>query len=203
MMTKKYSSQFKPIGSSKWTRMAVLIFLVFFSLAESHAQKGLFVKISMGSGYIQENTGLKKAGWSLVTKNHAIGYGITDKFALQVGELGGLVKMKVKEYDFVNINGFGVGFNYRIRKDINWSVLGASGSVAFAKKWTDPSGDSAGKGYGFNMSLDKEWFLGNRWGLRLGPHFFWFKTTDSSYQFFDAGLNASVVFYLTPFREKE
>ncbi len=182
--------------------MAVLIIMMFFFFTESHAQKGLFVKISMGSGYIKEYTSLKKVGWSVVAKNHAIGYGITDKFALQVGELGGLVKIKTKEYDFVNINGFGVGFNYRIRKDVNLSVLGASGSVAFAKKWTDPSGDSAGKGYGFNMSLDKEWFLGKRWGLRLGPHLFWFKTTDTHYRFFNASLNGSVVFYLTPFQEK-
>jgi hypothetical protein len=50
------------------------------------------------------------------------------------------------------------------------------------------------------MSIDKEWFVAKRWGIRLGPQFYWLKTIDTDYKFSNVSINGSLVFYLTPVR---
>jgi hypothetical protein len=169
---------------------------IFFSLSHVNAQKGLFVKFSVGSGSTTEYSNINSGGLSLVTKNHAIGWGITDKFAVQIGEFGGLNKQKVGDNNYINLDAFGLGFSYRIPIDLKISILGAYSKVSFAEKWSQASGDDGGKGYGINMSIDKEWFLANRWSIRVGPQVFWLKTKETNYKFFNISLNGSVVFYL-------
>ena len=97
------------------------------------AQKGLFIKFSLGPGYTTEYSNINNSGFSIATKNHAIGWGITDKFAVQFGEFGGLSKQKVGEYNYINLDAFGLGFSYRTPVDIKISVLGAYSMVSFAK----------------------------------------------------------------------
>lgn len=70
----------------------------------------------------------------LSCQNHAIGLGITEKFALQIGEFGGLIKQEVSDYNYINLDAYGLGFSYRTPIDIKISVLGAYSKVSFAKK---------------------------------------------------------------------
>ena len=176
-----------------------VLFIMSFG-SSIFAQKGLFIKFSLGPGYTTEYSNINGSGFSIATKNHAIGWGITDKFALQIGEFGGLIKQEVGDYNYINLDAYGMGFSYRTPIDLKISVLGAYSKVSFAKKWSESTGDDGGNGYGFNMSIDKEWFIAKRWGIRLGPQLFWMKTMETDYKFFNVSLNGSVVFYLTPVR---
>ncbi len=109
-----------------------------------------------------------------------------------------MIKQKVGDYNYINLDAFGVGFTYKTPTNIKISVLGVYSKVSFAKKWHEPSGDDGGNGYGVNMSIDKEWLIAKRWGIQLGPQLFWLKTNKTNYQFFNVSLNGSLVFYLTP-----
>jgi hypothetical protein len=169
-----------------------------FCAINVQAQKGFFVQVSVGPGFTTEYSGINGSGMALVTKNHTIGWGLTEKFALQIGEFGGLNKQKVGEFNYINLDAFGLGFTYRTPIDVKVSVLGAYSKVAFARKWSEPFGEDGGKGYGMNLRIDKEWFIAKRWGIRLGPHVYWIKTVDTNYQFFNVSLNGSAVFYLSP-----
>ena len=70
--------------------------------------------------------------------------------------------------------------------------------MSFAHKWSEATGDAVDNGIGINMSVDKEWFIAKRWGIRVGPQVFWLNTKETGYNFFNVSLNGSVVFYLTP-----
>lgn len=181
-------------------KLVLLFCFIFFSATYVNAQKGLFLKFSLGPGYTTEYSNINGSGFTIATKNHAIGWGITDKFAVQIGEFGGLIKQKVGEYNYINLDAFGLGFTYRTPIDIKISFLGAYSMVSFADKWSQSFGDDGGNGFGINMSIDKEWFIAKRWGIRLGPQVFWLKTKETDYKFFNISLNGSVVFYLTPVR---
>lgn len=173
---------------------------IFFSTTYVNAQKGFFVKFSLGPGYTTEYSNINGSAFSIATKNHAIGWGITDNFAVQIGEFGGLNKEKVGDYDYINLDVFGLGFSYRTPIDLKISIIGGYSIVSFAKEWSESFGDNGGNGYGINMSIDKEWFIAKRWGLRVGPQLFWLKTIDTDYKFFNVSVNGSVVFYLKPVR---
>jgi hypothetical protein len=187
-------------GVTLYYRIVLLLFIIFLSTADVEAQKGLFIKFSLGPGYTTECSRINGSGISVATKNHAIGWGITDKFAVQIGEFGGLTKQKVGDYNYINLDAFGPGFSYRTPLDIKISVLATFSQVSFAKKWSQAFGDDGGNGYGINMSVDKEWWLAKRWAFRVGPQIFWLETNETDYKFFNASLNVSVVFYLTPVR---
>ena len=94
-------------------KLILLFFLILFISFQVNAQKGLFVKFSVGSGFTTEYSIINKTGFSIVTKNHSIGWGITDNFAVQIGEFGGLNKLKAGTYDYINLDAFGLGFCYR------------------------------------------------------------------------------------------
>ena len=174
--------------------------LFMCSLSAVQAQKGLFAKFSIGPGVTMEYSNINNTGFAIVTKNHAIGWGITDKFALQIGEFGGLNKQMAGAYNYINLDAFGLGFCYRMPGDLKVSVLGAYSMVTFAKKWSESFGQDGGHGYGLNMSIDKEWFVAKRWGIRVGPQLYWLKTIKTDYKFFNVSINGSLVFYLTPVR---
>ena len=179
-------------------RKLVIAFFILSQISMLDAQEGLFVKFSLGPGYTREYSNINDSGLSIATKNHAIGWGITEKFAVQIGEFGGLNKVKVGEYNYINLDAVGLGFSYRTPQDIKISVLGALSKVSLAKEWSEPFGDDGGTGYGINMSIDKEWFVAKRWGLRIGPQLFWLKIIETDYTFSNVSINGSVVFYLTP-----
>ncbi|MBU4444817.1 hypothetical protein KJ656_07015 [bacterium] len=181
-------------------KLVLLICFIFFSTTYVNAQKGFFVKFSLGPGYTTENSNINESGLSIGTKNHAIGWGFNDKYALYIGEFGGLNKIAVGEYNYINLDVVGLGFTYRSPNNIKLSVSGAYGRVSFARDWKEPMGDKKGNGYGINMSLDKEWFIAKRWGIAIGPQAYLIKTQEPDYQFMNISFNCSVSFYLKPIR---
>ncbi len=181
-------------------KMILLYCFSFLSISHINAQKGLFLKFSVGPGFTTEYSNINGNGFSIVTKNHAIGWGITENLAVQIGEFGGLNKQKVGDYNYINLDAFGLGFSYRTPIDIRISVLGAYSMVSFAQKWSESFGEDGGNGYGISISMDKEWFIAKRLGIRVGPQLFWLKTFDTDYQFLNASINGSFVYYLTPVR---
>jgi len=187
-------------NSTMHFKIFFLFSLILISTTSVEAQNGLFIKFSLGPGYTMENSSINESGLSIATKNHAIGWGFNDKYALYFGEFGGLNKIADGEYNYINLDVFGLGFSYRTLFDLKISVVGGYSIVSFAKEWSESFGEDGGNGYGINMSIDKEWFIAKRWGIRLGPQFFWLKTIDTNYKFFNISLNGSVVFYLTPVR---
>ena len=189
-------------GSTKsalYYKVILLFCIIFFSITQVNAQKGLFIKFSLGPGYTTEYSNINGSGFT-ATKNHAIGWGITNDFAVQIGEFGGLINQKVEDYNYINLDVFGLGFTYRTPIDIKISFLGGYSKVSFAHSWWEAGGDDGGNGYGINMSIEKEWFIAKRWGIGLGPQVFWLKTIETNYKFFNVSLNASIVFYLKPVR---
>lgn len=182
-------------------KLILLLVFLLFPLSPAKAQKGLFVKFSVGPGSTTEYSNIKKTGFSIVTKNHSVGWGITDNFAVQIGEFGGLNKLKVGTYEYINLDAFGLGFCYKTPAALKVSVLGAYSKVSLAHKWSAAEGDDGGNGLGFNMSVDKEWFVAKRLGIRVGPQLFWLKTSNSNYKFFNISINGSLVFYLTSVRQ--
>jgi len=183
-----------------FNKLMLVVSIILFSTIYVNAQKGLFIKFSLGPGYTTEYSNINSSSFAIATKNHAIGWGITDDFAVQIGEFGSLNKQKVGDYNYINLDAFGLGITYRTSFDIKISVLGAYSKVSFANDWWESGGDDGGNGFGINMNIDKEWFIAKRWGIRVGPQLFWLKTNDTDYKFFNVSLNGSVVFYLTPVR---
>lgn len=90
--------------SSSLLKSSLLLWLLHVWPTDIMAQKGLHLKFSIGPGYTTEYKTLDKSGISVVTKNHAIGWGISDDFAIHVGEFEGLVNLKVDNHNFVNLD---------------------------------------------------------------------------------------------------
>jgi len=80
------------------------------------------------------------------------------------------------------------------------TISGARGKVTFAHHWWEITDDGKETGYAINISLDKEWIIGKRWGTGIGAHGFLFKTHDIDYEFIQFGINGIITFYLNPVR---
>jgi len=162
------------------------------------AQNGPFIRLSVGPGFMKEYSTIKGTGLTIVTKNHAVGWGFNDKFAVYVSEFGGLIKKQYGEYNYVNLDAYGLGFTYHAPLNIYASLSGAYGRVSLAHKWSEPEGDLKGEGYGIKFGLDKKWMLSKRWNFGLGPQAFLLKTKNDSYKFMNFSLNFFIEFHLTP-----
>ena len=136
-------------------------------------------------------------GLTLVTKNHAIGWGFNDSYALYVNEFGGLIKKGVDEYNYINLDAYGLGFSYGTPANIIFSLSGGYGMVSFAHKWSEPEGDLRGEGYAVRLGLEKKWIVSKRWNLGLGPQIIFLKTTNDNYEFINVSLNFFLEFHLT------
>lgn len=183
-----------------FSKLLVLIVIIYLSTFNMNGQKGLFVKFSLGHGYTIENSKIIKSGFSIATKNHAIGWGIHEKCAIQIGDFGRLNKYEGKDYKYINLDVFGLGVSYQTPIDLKVSVMVGYSVVSLAKDWSGTMGKNDGHGFGINISLDKEWFIVERWGLRVGPQLFLLKTTDTKYNFLNASINGSIVFYLNHYK---
>ncbi len=75
-----------------YSKLVLLMGIIFLSMSSVIAQKGLYFKFSLGPGCTTEFANLKTSAFSIATKNHAIGWGITDDFAVQIGDFGFLTK---------------------------------------------------------------------------------------------------------------
>jgi hypothetical protein len=183
-------------------KVLFLLCMIFVSTTYVEAHEGIFLKFSIGpgSGLMEEFSSINGAGYSIGTKNHGIGWAFDDKFALSVTEFGGLIKKKVGEYNYINLDAFGLGFTYYAPLNINLFVSGGYSQAAFAHDWWESTGDVKGKGYGINMSLEKEWMVTKRIGIGTGAQAFYIKTNNSKYDFMNFSVNFIAHFYFTPIR---
>lgn len=183
------------------TKALILIFLFLSFTSTAFAQKGLYLRFSLGPGYNIESHGINKSGLTLPTKNHALGWGLNDKYALFITDFGGLLKQDVGDYSYINLDALGLGFTYHFNSQISLSLAVAQGTVSFAKSWKEATGDEMGKGMGINLFLDRTWSLSKRWNVGLSPQFFLIRTCHECYQFMNFSVNGFVQFYPFPSHE--
>ena len=171
------------------TRLLSTICLILILTTSALAQNGLFIRFSVGPGFMDEFTGINGTGYTIASKNHAIGWGFGDKYAIYVGEFGGLIKKQVGEYSHINLDATGLGFIYRMPAQFELSLGAGIGQVALAENWKEPIGDVDGEGFGINISLEKNWMFSNRWKLGMGPQVFYLKTKNNDYDFLNGSFN--------------
>jgi len=109
-----------------------------------------------------------------------------------------LIKKQYGDYNYINLDAYGLGFTYRAPLNIYASLSGAYGRVALAHEWSEPEGDLKGEGYGIKFGLDKKWMLSKRWNFGLGPQAFFLKTKNDNFKFMNFSLNFFIEFHLTP-----
>ena len=182
------------------TKAMVLFVITGIAAAFTEAHEGLFLKFSVGPGIMIENAGINTSGLTIAAKNHAVGWAFNGKFALFIGEFGGLLKKNFGEYRYINLDAFGPGCTWYLPYNIQLSVSGGYGQAAFAHTWTEATGAVKGKGYGINMSLEKEWMVLKRVGLGTGTQVFYVNTRNTGFSFLDFSLKGMATFYVIPVR---
>jgi hypothetical protein len=178
----------------------LLSFIIIFFAVYAEAHNGLFIRFSIGPGYYTEQSGLNESGLMIPAKNHAIGWGFHQKFALQINDFGGLIKNTVGEYNYINLDALGLGLTYYMPLNTSVTLSVGQGKVTFARHWWEVSDDGKETGYAINISLDKEWLIAKRWGVGMGTHGFIFKTRTIEYKFLQFGINGTITHYFTPVR---
>ncbi len=179
-------------------KLLVLFCAIFISTGYAEARDGLFIRFSVGTGLYKEGSVLHKTGFTTPAKNHAIGWGFGKKYAIEFSDFGGLIQNKVGDYDYINVDALGLGFNYFLPYNTYLTLSGAYGKVTLAHNWKEVVNDGRQDGYAINLSLNKEWFISKRWGLGIGTQAFYFKTNGIEYKFIHFGINGAVVFHLAP-----
>mgnify|MGYP001365211087 CR=1 FL=1 len=181
-------------------RVAPLILISIFLLLTGTAQarEGFFLRLGIGPGLAVESSQIKGTGLALVAKEHQIGYGITDRYALWIGEIGALIKQKVGTYDYVNVDGIVVGGTVTLPHDFLISISAGYARVAFAQKWTEPMGDNLDDGLALGLSAKHEWAMGSRFALSTGVVAGFYRTFKDNYTYFTFSAVLSLAFYLTP-----
>lgn len=160
------------------------------------AQKGPFLRISLGPGIMKEFNEINESGLSIVSKNHAIGWGFKDKYAISYSEFGSLIRKDIGDkYQYINLDAYGLGFAYRTPGNINFHISGAYGTVHFSDSWKK-QGDFVEDGYAVALGIDKKWLLSKRIDLGVGPHTFLLKTKN--YTFSTISINFRLDIYLFP-----
>jgi hypothetical protein len=175
----------------------LIILIILLAAVYTQAHDGLFVRFSVGLGYYGELSQLDESGFVTPAKNHALGWGFKQKYAVQISDFGGLISNHVGEYDYINLDALGLGFTYYLPDNISATFSVGQGKVTFAKNWWEITDDGEETGYALNLSVDKEWIIAKHWGLGLGAHGFYFKTNDIDYEFLQFGINAAINFYFS------
>ncbi|MBN1780082.1 hypothetical protein JW948_03080 [bacterium] len=176
--------------------ISCLIFIASFNIM---AQKGPFLRFSLGPGIMKEFSTINESGLTIVTKNHAIGWCFEDKLTVYYSEFGAFISKDTdQKYHFINLDAYGLGIAYRTRSRINYHLSGAYGTVHFSDSW-NKQGDYIEDGYAIAFGIEKNWLLLKRIELGLGPHSF-ILITDN-YSFTNFSLNFWFNFYLFPQRK--
>jgi hypothetical protein len=179
-------------------KLMLLFCFILLSSTDVMAQKGPFLRFSLGPGFMNEYSAINEPGFTIVTKNHAIGWGFKDTYALYYSEFGAFAKKDIGEkYQYINLDAYGLGLAYNTQSDINFHLSGAYGTVHFSNSWKK-QGDFIEDGYAVALGINKNWLLFKRIDLGLGPHTFFLKTKN--YTFTNFGLNFWLDFYLFPQR---
>jgi len=164
----------------------------------------LFLKFSPGFGYVQEYSSDDESGFSTPTKNHGLGLGFGGKYAVFIADFGGLIRLnkESEDYNYTNLDAFGLGITYFAPLGINISVAAGYGMVSFAHNWWEATGDDKGDGYAINVNLEKEWVISKSTCIGLGPQIFFLKTMPpSSHSFLNVSMNVFAAFYLNPINQ--
>ena len=82
-LSKKQNNIDHPTGTGR-SKLGLILSLLVGILVQTHAQKGPFIKFSIGPGISTEYSNLHASGVSLVTKNHAIGWGLNNRILRRV-----------------------------------------------------------------------------------------------------------------------
>ena len=173
-----------------------LLAITLVLTAPARGQDGPYVRLSLGPGVMMEFNSIDGTGFTMVTKNHAIGWGFEDRYAVSFSEFGAFVRKDVgPTYRYINLDAYGVGFSYRTETDWNFHVSAAYGTVHFADTWTK-QGDFIEDGYAVSFAIDKKWMLSRRIDLGVGPHTFLLKTPN--YTFTNLSVNIWLDLYLFP-----
>ncbi len=189
------------IGETMSRKILAPFILFFISIISVEAHDGLFLKFSPGFGYVNEYSSDDESGFSTPTKNHGLGWGFNDRYAVFIADFGSLIQLNKKsgDYNYINLDAYGLGLTYFTPARINISVAAAYGLVSFAHNWWEATGDDKGDGYAINLNLDKEWVVSKRLCVGLGPQIFFLKTLPpSSYSFLNVSMNFFAVFYFNP-----
>jgi hypothetical protein len=174
----------------------LLLSIIFMFTTHLKAQEGLFVRISLGPGIMKEYSTINEFGFTIATKNHAIGWGFKDKYAVSFGEFGAFIRKDIGEkYQYINLDAYGLEFAYRTQSNINFHVSGAYGTVHFSDSWKK-QGEFIEDGYAVALGVDKKWVLSKRFDLGVGPHTFFLNTPN--YTFTNFSINFWLDFYLFP-----
>jgi len=176
--------------------LVVLILLI--PGRDAVAQEGLYVRFSVGTGYYAEHSVLDDSGFTTPAKNHALGWGLNERFGLQISDFGALIKQKVGDYDYMNLDALGLGLSYYIRPDTYLCLSGGYGKVTLAHDWTQIMNDGRQEGLALSLTLNREWLLSKRWSIGLGAQGFYFKTRNIQYEFTHLGLTGAISHYFTP-----
>ena len=160
------------------------------------AQEGLFLRFGLGPGVALETNAIHGNGLVMPAKDHAIGYFLTRRFAVHLADFGGLVHEKVGKYDYVNLDGLGLGCTARLSSNALVSVAVGRGQVAFAENWWEATGSDKDDGLAVNASLRREWPVSGRWALGVGTQASLFRSFDADYTFFAVSAVGSVSFHL-------
>jgi hypothetical protein len=201
-MTKETSQRVKPSKQLKEVtllhKFVLLCFFISLSFAYINAQTGAFLRFSLGPGFTNEYSTINDPGFIIAAKNHAIGWGFKDRYAVYFSEFGAFIREDIgEEYQFINLDAYGLGFAYRTQSNISYYISGAYGTVHFSDNWKK-QGDYIEDGYALAFGADKKWILSKRFDLGVGPLLSFFKTNN--YTFTNLSINFWLDFYL--FKQK-
>lgn len=172
-------------------------FIVLLSVSVM-AQKGPFLKISVGPGIMNEYKTIHGSGFTMVAKNHAIGWGFENKCAVSYSEFGAFVRKNTGAKDrYVNLDAYGMGLSVRARKNFSCQLSAAYGTVHFSDRW-NKQGDFIEDGYAAAFGAGRNWLLSKRIEVGAGPQAFVLKT--KTYLFTDFSFNLWLDLYLFPQR---
>jgi hypothetical protein len=175
-------------------RSLVIMLIIYFSSANVYAQKGPFIRFSLGPGYMKEYSTINESGFTIVTKNHAVGWGFSNKYGVSFSEFGAFIRKDIGEgYKYINLDAYGGGLSYRTKSNVNFHISGAYGTVHFSDSWRK-QGVFIEDGYAVSFGMDKKWLLSKRIDLGAGPNMFYLKTDN--YTFTNFSLNFWFDFYL-------
>lgn len=146
----------------------------------------------------REHSVLDASGLTTPAKNHALGWGITKKLGLRISDFGGLIKQKVGDWDFMNLDALGLGLSYYLRPDTYLCLSGGYGKVTLAHDWTEITNDGRQEQFALSLTLIREWLLSRRWSLGIGAQGFYFKTRNIEHAFTHLGLTGAISHYFKP-----
>ena len=176
----------------------LLPLLLLLMPGSAAAREGLFLRFGLGPGVVVEGGPVQGTVLALPAKDHAIGYGLTEHFAVQLADFGALVYQQVGEYEYLNLDGLGPGVTVFLPRNALVSLSAGYGAVGFARKWWEATGSDKHGGIAISASARKEWPLSRKWALGVGGQACFFRTSRADYTFCVLSAEASAAFYLVP-----